>query len=691
MTSNSISVALCPRIHLIANSHIDPVWLWDRYEGVDEVINTFRSACDRLDEYPTLKFSASSIIFYKWTEEYAPEVFERIRRHVRAGRWEITGGWLVEADCNLPTAASYYESARLSREYISDRFGVETPVAYSPDSFGHAATLPEILAETGFRYYFFCRPDESEKKDLPGNLFYWEYEGSRILCYRLKYHYSQGRLESRIDAAIADEDFLRQGDACYFFGVGDHGGGPTKAEIDLLIAKQQAVSDVELRFSTCLEFMREAEKLPDIPVYSGDLHMHAVGCYSVNRRLKQSVRSAEYGLQYARRLLDATNGNDNLDPLWEKTVFNQFHDIMPGSCSPDAAAQAIAEMGGVRDQTGRISYRCLKKLSSRLPVVCREGEFRVYNSLPYPVTGPFEIESFSYFRTGAPFVDSTGRRIPIQWITPSVSCFNRRWLFTDTIEAGCMKFYRFGEGTVTEDSNPEFTTGEKVTQGLYTATAMGAITDSSGRLLSSIRLGVIPDDSDTWSHGLSGYGEAEAYFKPELSSVSLGPIASHLLSRLRRNHSSAELIFLLYNGLPFVDILLKVFWAEKRSLLKMEIQPPNGIASLIAAGPGGAIAKRAEGQEEPLHGWLLLPGLGIAQDGAFAFDARPDRLRVTLVRSCLHAYDRSADIDDFGPNTHTDMGEHTFRFRLFFGDLTPSDMDRRHAALIEPFQVLRES
>ena len=86
------------RIYLVANSHIDPVWLWDKYEGIDEVINTFRSACDRLDEYPFLKFSASSIQFYKWVKEFAPDVFERIKRHVASGRWEITGGWLIETD-----------------------------------------------------------------------------------------------------------------------------------------------------------------------------------------------------------------------------------------------------------------------------------------------------------------------------------------------------------------------------------------------------------------------------------------------------------------------------------------------------------------------------------------------------------------------------------------------------------------
>ncbi len=141
-----------PKVFVVANSHIDPVWLWDKYEGIDEVLSTFKSACDRLDEYPGLRFSASSICFYKWVEQYAPDVFERIRAHIASGRWEVVGGWLVETDCNLPLAQSFQKSAELSREFTQSRFGLVTPVAFSPDSFGHAAPLPAILADSGFKY-----------------------------------------------------------------------------------------------------------------------------------------------------------------------------------------------------------------------------------------------------------------------------------------------------------------------------------------------------------------------------------------------------------------------------------------------------------------------------------------------------------------------------------------------------------
>lgn len=51
---------------MIGNVHIDPVWLWQWQEGFHEVKATFRSALDRMKEYPDFKFVASSAVFYEW-------------------------------------------------------------------------------------------------------------------------------------------------------------------------------------------------------------------------------------------------------------------------------------------------------------------------------------------------------------------------------------------------------------------------------------------------------------------------------------------------------------------------------------------------------------------------------------------------------------------------------------------------
>ena len=152
------------RIHLIPNSHIDPVWLWDKYEGLDEVLNTFRSVCDRMDEYPGLTFAASSLQFYDWVRQYDPALFERIVGRVHEGRWEVAGGWWVEADTNLPTETSFVKHAEISQNFARKYFGREIRVAYLPDTFGHPATLPKLLARAGFKYLVFCRPNRARNR-----------------------------------------------------------------------------------------------------------------------------------------------------------------------------------------------------------------------------------------------------------------------------------------------------------------------------------------------------------------------------------------------------------------------------------------------------------------------------------------------------------------------------------------------
>lgn len=659
-------------VHLIANSHIDPVWLWDKYEGIDEVINTFRSACDRLDEYPELCFSASSACFYAWVEKYAPDVFKRIEEHVNTGRWEIVGGWWVEMDTNLPGSESFYKSAEISKCYFRERFGVDALVAYSPDTFGHPATLPKILAKSGFKYYIFCRPDRNENPNLPSGVFYWDYEGYSVLCHRVSYHYTQGTNWGKaFQNAISDPKMLTNGIGCYMFGVGDHGGGPSKDEIEFLLARRRELGSPKLLFSRCLDYFKEMEAMPEIPVITGDLHIHAVGCYSVNRCIKHAIRHAENSLCHIRRLLDICRENQKVsDHLWKTVIFNEFHDIMPGSCAPLAAEQALAELKGVQSAGADIAYEASKKIAGQLPVQCKQGEFRVINSLDHDVKAPFQIESWPYFDDHAVFMDSDGRDIPIQEITPSVNCQNHRWMFIDTIPAKGIKLYHFDSiqfSSAMPSGSYFFTEGDTIKNDKHVIKAPGMVADIIDGMdwfSSPISLGVVQDDSDTWSHGLQGYGGPSEYFVQKEASVSCGNLASFLISKQEYRRSSAELMYTIYNDLPYIDLQIKVKWMEIQSVLKLILEIPNLPSSILVQGADGCISKSTEVTEEPLHGWIAAGPIKIFQDGAFALDRIGDKLRITLIRSSLYAYCGGWPIDKRGPLNYTDLGEHGFRLRF---------------------------
>ncbi|HEX5800021.1 MAG TPA: hypothetical protein VFY02_07935, partial [Gaiellaceae bacterium] len=214
---------------MIGNAHIDPVWLWQWPEGYQEVRATFASALDRLDEYPDFVFTCDSVVFFEWVEETDPELFARLRERIAEGRWQVIGGWWLEPDCNIPSGESLVRHALYGQRWLHDRFGITATTGANLDSFGHTATLPQLLRGSGLDSYVFLRPGPHER-DLP-TLFRWESpDGSRVLAYRIPHEYCSPRddLGEHVEKALAQ--LPAEGDELMvFYGVGNHGGGPTKA------------------------------------------------------------------------------------------------------------------------------------------------------------------------------------------------------------------------------------------------------------------------------------------------------------------------------------------------------------------------------------------------------------------------------------------------------------------------------
>jgi len=706
---------------MVPNSHIDPVWLWDKYEGIDEVLNTFRSACNRMDEFPALTFSASSLQFYEWIMKYDRKLFKRIRHRIDEGRWEVCGGWWIEPDTNLPLESSFLKHAEISAKFADRHLGVKIVTAYVPDTFGHPATLPKILAETGFKYFIFCRPGLQEKPDLPSNLFHWEYEGHSVLAYRLKHHYGQWgwRPKEEILSMLDDEEYKKQKTNCYLFGVGDHGGGPSIDEIKFYNKYMEGRPKGDMGYSTCNNFLSEAEKIiKKIPKYSGDLHFHAIGCYSVMRDVKNAMRNSEHALSYAARALKMNGKKDDcLDETWKTTLFNQFHDILPGSCAPAAAENAKGELKGVESACKDTAYSALKSISQKKKPKVKEGEFRIFNTLPFEVTAPLSIESMVYFRENAAFKDAKGSLIEIQEVLPSVRCANRRWEFVDTLPAKDFKSYHFDNSKIVErpkSDSVHFQPGnphllrKQIIKNLHPARKAGdfigysllhegATGWTSGDSLSSVKFLVLDDKSDTWGHGISKYDSVEGEFKLESTSVMTGSVTGKLCQKFTYGKASLDIIYSTYSRIPGVYADIKVKWAEHRKILKMEIHPEKANSPLLHMQCAGGSARRAaDGSELPMHHWSWMPaadkGMAIFQKGAFACDCLNGRFRLTLVRSSLYGFHDPARLDPNDPQFDTDMGRHSFNLIMLPCQKLDEDYFNRMSEILnEPFTVVRES
>ena len=174
-----------PKVHLIGNAHLDPIWLWRWQEGCGEVLQTFRSALDRLNEYPDFVFTCSSASYYKWVEEIDPDMFAEIRARVKEGRWVPVNGWWVQPDCNMPSAESFARQALYSQLYYNEKFGRICKTAYNVDSFGHSGMLPQIIKNGGMTAYVMMRPGAHENAEIP-NMFMWEsFDGTQIPTFHI--------------------------------------------------------------------------------------------------------------------------------------------------------------------------------------------------------------------------------------------------------------------------------------------------------------------------------------------------------------------------------------------------------------------------------------------------------------------------------------------------------------------------
>lgn len=176
------------KLHLLCNAHLDPVWLWQRNEGIAEAISTFRVAADFCEEYDGFVFNHNEAILYEWVEEHEPQLFERIKKLVKKGNWKIMGGWYLQPDCVMTSGESLLSQIDIGNEYFMEKFGIKPTTAINFDPFGHTRGLVQILTKKGYDSYIFMRPYE-----IDGD-FIWEgFDGSQVFAHGIFDGYGTNR------------------------------------------------------------------------------------------------------------------------------------------------------------------------------------------------------------------------------------------------------------------------------------------------------------------------------------------------------------------------------------------------------------------------------------------------------------------------------------------------------------------
>ena len=403
-------------ISAIGNSHIDMAWLWPWTETVEVVRNTFGTALDLMNEYPDFKFTASTAQAYTWIEEKYPEMFKQIQQRVKEGRWEVIGGMWVEPDLNMPDGESLVRQILYGKNYFKAKFGVDVKIGWNPDSFGYNWQLPQIYRRSGIDYFVTQKLLWAhEFTTFPYRLFYWQSpDGSKMLTYFPSDYANQiDPLKMARDSSVygpamykynggtdsAPADGLRM---MYLYGVGDHGGGPTRVDLDTALRWQKAdVVYPKLQFSTATDFfadLKQHQSELKLPTWDGELYFqYHRGVQTTQSETKKGNRKNEVLILNAEKLatIDSLSGaaypQSGFNTAWEKILFNQFHDILPGSgigINYVDAARKYAETSRFSNDTIRAA---LNDIASH---VKSDGvSVLVFNPLSWARTEEVEVEA----------------------------------------------------------------------------------------------------------------------------------------------------------------------------------------------------------------------------------------------------------------------------------------------------------
>jgi alpha-mannosidase len=725
-------------VHLIGHAHIDMNWLWTMEDTIDVCRRDFTTMVDIMDEYPDFRFSQSQGSVYRIAEEHFPKLFEKMRRHIEAGGWDMsTAATWTENDLNMSSGESTVRHLLHTRRFMSERFGKKPLVCWQPDTFGHPATVPQILKKAGVRYYFHMRC-------TPGHRLYrWVgLDGSEIITYNHTYN---GTVRADRIIALSRQLWAENGlkDAMMVYGVGDHGGGPTRRDIKRMRRLNELPTLPRLVFSTPKDyFQRIEEKKTTLPLVRGELNTIFEGCYTThadikerNRRCEQTLLNTEASAGLTSIVFGsgetASGGSpagavkDVIDRGWEAVLFNQFHDILCGCAIRETYVLAREQLDGVLQDAGGFLADNLRKMSARIGHRRSGMPIVVWNLQGFSRT---DVTSMS-----APGGDSRFQIINPQGETVPSQVFRGRIFFlaSDVPAMGYKTFYM-----VPADAHP----GEKgeAESGISDLESAAAEDSSEDILRIENRLYTLEVDRDSgcfqrfFDKGLHRdlinrrpwlANSAAAYQRnfanncfrvdyeipQSMAAWIIGPIlrterllrgatvelkdSGKVMDVVEVNHAFGKSVIsqeiYLYRDLRRIDFHTRVDWKEESDeqvgapMLKAEYSLElSGENRACAEIPFGHIRRPADGMEYPCQRWVDISGddygFALLNDGKYGYSASGSTVALTCLRT------------SHNPDPTADRCEHFFRYSLFphRGGVQDAEVTKAAAGFSDPLVVI---
>ena len=383
-------------VQCVGHAHIDMNWMWGWQETVATTNDTFSTVLKLMNEYPEFVFSQSQACVYAIIEKYNPAMLEEIKKRVYEKRWEITASHWVEGDKNMISGEALSRHILYTRNYMKRIFGLEPEeviIDWAPDTFGHSTTVPSYLSQGGIKYCYLFRPGNFGEK-RPG-MFIWQGpDGSQVLVRNDMSNGYSGKLDSSIACNMVD--FVKEnGTTNYMFvyGIGDHGGGPTRCDLNKILEMSTWPVFPKLEFSTARSFFERFEKeSSNLPILKGELNAEVTGCYTTQALIKKANRysenrlaDAEFAATISWKLLDQNYPQEKLEKSWKDCLFSHFHDIISGTGVRDTRHYTMGLFQNIMAETSMIETLALRQIASVIDTSKDNSGNKLHQTIPSTV------------------------------------------------------------------------------------------------------------------------------------------------------------------------------------------------------------------------------------------------------------------------------------------------------------------
>ena len=724
--------------NLLGHAHLDMAWLWTTEETYEVAERTFRSVLSLQQDFPALTFGHTSPALYQWIEENRPELFQQIRLAIASNNWEILGGMWIEPETNLVSGESLIRQLLYGQQYYREKFGNISKVAWLPDSFGFTWQLPQIMQQCGIEYFVTGKLHWNDTTKFPHGCFWWESpDGTRLLTLMSPPNVT-GVMDTNpltmTDYAIAWEKQTGLQEIFWLPGVGDHGGGPTRDMLEVAAKWQKSPFFPELKFSTASDYLNkigcnnsndssidnfyspspQVSSSPNLlvssslnlPVWQDELYLELHrGCYTVHADQKQYNRYCERLLYQAELwatlatllckdgfvdrplfpIMNKISGKADLcqaeqliEVAWKKVLFNQFHDILPGTSIPEVFIEANRDWQTAIAIGEDLLQNALEAIALSIelpePPQADARPIVVFNSLNWSrsqvvVLQDINESSLVYDDGGRQILFQSGnnnlvfcaKNIPavgycLYWICPH----NDSNQLHNALHS--QSNYQLENQYLKVVVDPQ--TGDL--NSIYDKLQERELLRSAGN-----KLEAFTDEGQYWdAWNIDPDYEQKRLSETKLSSIEwLECNPPRQIIRVVKQFNRSEFIqdYILEIDSPLLKITNTVNWQEDRVMVKATF--PLNIESdrITSEIPCGTIERTTKPQtaaerakwEIPALNWVDLTdnsgeyGVSLLNDCKYGYDAQSDRLRITLLRSPVW------------PDPQSDRGRHQFTYAIY--------------------------